>query len=110
VRNRVLLLKTADGIGIDISLAALPFEELLIRRATLFSFGPGLEIRTCSAEDLIVLKLFASRPLDIADAEAVAIRNRDWLDWKYVEIQLGPLAEAKADPAIPAALARLRRL
>lgn len=110
LRNRVLLLKTADGIGIDISLAALPFEELLIRRATLFSFGPGLEIRTCSAEDLIVLKLFASRPLDIADAEAVAIRNRESLDWKYVEIQLGPLAETKGDPAIAAALARVRGL
>ena len=27
-RNRVLLLKTADGVGIDVSLGALPLEEL----------------------------------------------------------------------------------
>lgn len=79
-RNRVLLLQTSEGVGIDISLAALPFEERLISRATLFAFGPGLDIRTCSAEDLIVLKLFASRPLDIADAEAVTIRNRGQID------------------------------
>ncbi len=69
-RNRVLLLQTTSGVGIGISLAALPFEELLVSRATIFDFGPGLDIRTCSAEDLLVLKLFASRPLDISDAEA----------------------------------------
>ena len=40
-------------------------------------FGPEIEIRTCSAEDLIVLKLFASRPLDIRDAESGAVRCRD---------------------------------
>lgn len=41
LKNRVLLLQTPDGLGIDISLAALPFEEEAIRRATLFSFGPA---------------------------------------------------------------------
>jgi hypothetical protein len=61
-RYRVLLLKSPTGVGIDISLGALPFEEALVRHATTFSIGPGIEIRTCSAEDLIVLKLFASRP------------------------------------------------
>ena len=76
-RHRVLLLKTPDGVGIDVSLGALPFEELVVSRATLFSFGPEIEIRTCSAEDLIVFKLFASRPLDIRDAESVAVRCRD---------------------------------
>ena len=63
-RNRVLLLRTMDGVGIDVSFGALPFEERVASRATLFAFGPGLDIRTCWAEDRIVLKLFASRPLD----------------------------------------------
>jgi len=61
-RHRVLLLRTVDALGIDRSLAALPFEEKVVGRASDFSFGPGLSIRTCSAEDLIVLKLFASPP------------------------------------------------
>ena len=78
-RNRVLLLRTMDGVGIDVSFGALPFEERVVSRATLFAFGPGLDIRTCWAEDRIVLKLFASRPLDIRDAEGVAIRNKEWL-------------------------------
>ncbi|MEO5925186.1 MAG: DUF6036 family nucleotidyltransferase [Bryobacteraceae bacterium] len=100
LRNRVLLLATPDGIGIDVSLAALPFEHDVIRRATVFNYGPGLDLRTCSAEDLMVMKLFASRPLDIRDAEGIAIRNREVLDWAYIETQLAPLAEAKDAPEI----------
>ena len=108
-RHRVLLLRTPDGVGIDVSLGALPFEERVISRASLFSFGPGLDIRTCSAEDFIVLKLFASRPLDVRDAEGVAVRQGQ-LDWQYIEDQLRPLAEIKGDPATLATMARLREL
>lgn len=109
-RYRVLLLKTEGGVGIDISLGALPFEEDVVARSTSFSFGPGLDIRTCSAEDLVVLKLFASRPLDVRDAEGVAIRFKDRLDWRYIEDQLRPLAEVKEEPEILRILARLRCL
>jgi nucleotidyltransferase AbiEii toxin of type IV toxin-antitoxin system len=109
-RQRVLLVKTPDDIGIDISLGALPFEELAVNRATAFEFDPGLTIRTCSAEDLIVLKLFASRPLDIRDAEGVVVRHRERLDWRYIEDQLGPLVEVKQDPTILDTLARLRQM
>jgi hypothetical protein len=109
-QRRVLLLKTPEGVGIDISLGALPFEDLVVRRATPFSFAPGLDLRTCSAEDLIVLKLFALRPLDVRDAETVALRQKDHLDWRYVEEQLRPLAEMKEDPRIFQTLASLRIL
>lgn len=108
LRHRVVLLRTPGGVGIDISLGALPFEERLVERATNFSFGPGLDTRTCSAEDLIVLKLFASRPLDITDAERVVMRNQGQIDWRYIDDQLRPLAEVKDDPSILQTLARLR--
>src|ERR1035438_10392443 len=74
------------------------------------AFSPGVEIRTCSAEDLVVLKLFAARPLDIRDAEGVVIRQGDDLDWRYIEDQLRPLAEVKQEPEILRTLSRLRRL
>ena len=109
-RNRVLLLKSADGVGIDVSLGALPFEECVVNRASTFAFGPGLDIRTCSAEDLVVLKLFASRPLDIQDAEGVVLRQEGRLDWRYMKEQLGPLAEAKEEPEIMQTMTRLRNL
>lgn len=67
--RRVLLLCSSGGIGIDVSLGALPFEELAVDHATPYEFAPGVLLRTCSAEDLVVMKLFASRPLDIRDAE-----------------------------------------
>ena len=67
-------------------------------------------LRTCSAEDLVVRKLFASRPLDIRDAEGVAIRHGRELDWGYVEAQLAPLVELKEEPEILQTLARIRRI
>ena len=106
-RNRVVLLRSAEGVGIDISLGGLPFEQGMIDHATIFSFGPGFDLRTCSAEDLVVLKLFASRPLDIRDAEGVVNRHGDQLDWRYIEDQLRPLAEVKQEPEILRTLARL---
>jgi Nucleotidyltransferase of unknown function (DUF6036) len=109
-RNRVLLLNTANAIGIDVSLAALPFEEKVIQRASAFRYNSGVELSTCSAEDLIVMKLFASRPGDIRDVEGVAIRNRGHLDWGYVEEQLRPLADLKCEPEILRAMERLREL
>ncbi|MCC6588136.1 MAG: hypothetical protein IT168_15700 [Bryobacterales bacterium] len=110
IRSRVLLLSSPAGIGIDVSLGALPFEHLVIERASLFEFAPGLKLRICSAEDLMVMKLFAGRAIDIRDAEGIAVRHEKTLDWAYVEEQLGPLAEAKDDPEILRQLARLRGL
>ena len=108
--KRVLLLNTPTGTGIDVSLAALPFEKSVIQRATPFAFAPGLELLTCSAEDLIVMKLFAFRALDIRDAEGVAIRNRARLDWSYIDEHLRPLVEVKEQPEILRELARLREI
>lgn len=110
LQTRVLLLRSPGGVGIDVSLGALPFEHLVIERATLFEFEPGVALRTCSAEDLMVMKLFASRAIDIRDAEGIAVRHNRTLDWHYVEDQLTPLAAAKEDPGVLKELARLRRL
>jgi hypothetical protein len=62
--NRVLLLRAPSGVGLDIALGGLPFEELTVSRASLFTYPPDVPLRTCSAEDLIVLKAFADRPKD----------------------------------------------
>ena len=58
----------------------------------------------------MVMKLFASRAIDIRDAEGIAIRHDKTLDWDYIETQLIPLAEAKEEPAILAQFARIRQL
>jgi hypothetical protein len=37
-RNRVVLLQSPAGVPIDIALAALPFEEAMVERSTMFEF------------------------------------------------------------------------
>ena len=98
--NRVLLLRAASGVGLDIGLGGLPFEELAVSRASVFIYPPDLPLRTCSAEDLIVLKAFADRPKDWLDIDGVIIRQSRHLDWAYVRAQLAPLAELKDAPEL----------
>lgn len=57
-------------------------------------------IRTCSAEDLVVLKAFASRPQDWIDVEKVIIRQGQRLNRPLIIEELTPLAELKEDPEI----------
>jgi len=108
-RNRVLLLDSPQGIPIDIALAGLPFEALVVERSSLYEFEPGCSLRTCSAEDLLVQKLFAFRTRDVADVETIVVRQRGRLDWAYVETQLRPLAELKEQKEIMEVFHKLRR-
>lgn len=105
--NRVLLVQAASGVGIDIALGGMPFEESAVTRATPYEFAPGVLLQTASAEDLIVMKAFASRPKDWVDLDGVLIRQAGRLDWAYVEAQLRPLVELKEEPEI---LERLERM
>jgi hypothetical protein len=98
--RRVLLLRSTNGVGLDVALAALPYEELMIHRSSNFEYLPGLSLRTCSAEDLIVLKAFAGRGQDWADVERVIVRQTGKLDWNYIREQLMPLAELNDTPGI----------
>ena len=109
LRNRVLLLQSRQGVGIDVALGGLPFEESVVTRATSFVYPPGLSLITCSAEDLVVMKAFAGRGQDWVDVEQIIIRQTGGLDWAYIETQLRPLAEAKEEPEILEHLAEVRR-
>lgn len=65
--------------------------------------------RTCSAEDLIVLKAFAGRGQDWVDVERIIVRQTGKLDWDYIREQLRPLAELKDRHAILDQLEARRR-
>lgn len=98
--NRVLLLRTNSGVGLDIALGGLPFEAAAVERSSLFTFPLDVPLRTCSAEDLIVLKAFADRPKDWVDVDGIIIRQSGRIDWTYVGTQLAPLVELKDAPEI----------
>lgn len=109
LRHRVLLLSTPAGIPVDVALGALSFEADMIARATDVEFEPGVALRICSAEDLLVLKAFADRLQDRADVASMARRRGRRLDWDAIVSRLTPLAETKGDPGILEGVQALRQ-
>jgi hypothetical protein len=98
LQNRVLLLKASNGIGIDVAMAGLPFEERTTKRSTQFDFGRGVTLITASAEDMVVLKAFAGRPQDWIDLEGIIIRQDSKMNWRQILDELTPLCELKESP------------
>ncbi len=95
---RVILLRTSSGIPVDVALGGLPFEQRCVERASEFEFGPGLALMTCSAEDLVVMKVFAGRGQDWVDVENVLVRQGRSLDWRLILGELKPLLELRETP------------
>lgn len=102
-----MLLQSPAGVAIDVALGGPPYEEEMVARSSVFQYARECLLRTCSAEDLVVLKLFAYRPQDVLDVQPVALRQRGRLDWEYIRRQLEPLAELKEQPEILDAIRRL---
>lgn len=101
LQNRVLLLKSPEGIGIDIALGALPFEEHAVNRSQRIEMEPGAILRICSAEDLVIMKAFADRLQDQLDVQRILVRQGiGTLDWDYIHRHLAPLCELKGAPEI----------
>ncbi|MGI9120024.1 MAG: nucleotidyl transferase AbiEii/AbiGii toxin family protein [Acidimicrobiales bacterium] len=94
-RTRVVLLRTATGVPVDIALGGLPFEERSVERSSAWPV-PGIQpLRTCSAEDLVVHKVFAGRYRDWADVGGIVARQGDRLDIEATIVELEPLLEVK---------------
>jgi hypothetical protein len=98
LRTRVVLLRSADGVPLDVSLGAMPFEERAVARASDFEPAPGVVLMTCSAEDLIVYKAFAGRVQDWLDIEGIAVRQGARLDNRLIWAEVVPLLELKECP------------
>ena len=97
LERRVLLVETASGVPLDISLGRLPYEGRVIERSSPWEVEPGATVVTCSAEDLLVLKAFAGRVQDWLDVEGVIVRQGPRLDRQQVLTELRPLLDLKGD-------------
>ena len=109
LKHRVLLLRSPEGIPIDVALGGIAFEEQVVSRATRYEFLPDVSLLTCSAEDLIVLKAIADRPRDWGDVETIIARQQAQLDWHYIFEQLEPLCQLKDAPEIVDRVRQLHR-
>jgi hypothetical protein len=106
--NRTLLINATNGVEIDISLAGFPFEEEVVQRAGYATFEEGCDLFVCSAEDLIIYKVFASRDRDWVDVRGIICRQRGTLDWSHIERHLPGLCEIKGESENMARLMALR--
>lgn len=84
MRYRVLLCQSEGGIGIDIGLGGSEYEEFLLSRSTIVEFASGINLRVASAEDLVVMKVFAGRPRDWEDVRGILIRQGASLSWETI--------------------------
>jgi len=103
---RVLPVKTTNGCNADITLAIPGYESEVMRRAVDFKVNEEI-IRICSAEDLIIHKAVAGRPVDCQDIEGIVLRQKTELDGKYITKWLTMFAEDLADGEIIARFIRI---
>ena len=102
--QRVLLLRATNGIPIDLTLGALPFEDRAVDRARDEEIVTGIQLRLVAAGALVVFKVFADRPQDWLDVEGIVVKSGGLIDWNEVRGDLTVLLELKGDVA---ALVRL---
>jgi hypothetical protein len=98
LKRRVLLVQTKDGVTVDIALGGFPFEQRSIQRASEWVWAESKTLITCSAEDLVVHKVFAGRDLDWGDVERILIRQHGKLNLSQIRTELKPLLELKGEP------------
>lgn len=98
LQHRVVLVRSSNGVDLDLVLGASSFEGDGLARATLHEFAPGYVLRTRSAEDRIVHKSVAGRPLDVADIRGIVHRQRAVLDVAHIRHWLNIFTDIKDEP------------
>jgi hypothetical protein len=71
-----------------------------IFRASLWYMTDAESLRTCSAEDLVIMKVFAARDKDGADVTSILERQGKGLDLDLIRTELAPLLAAKEEPGL----------
>jgi len=83
-RNALLPVEEQETkIVIDFIFSFLPYERQAIQRARPIFIGTA-PVRFATAEDTIIHKLFAGRPLDIVDVKSIVNNTRD-IDTSYLK-------------------------
>lgn len=102
-----------DHVIVDFLLAGPGYEEQVVERAMLMDIG-GWEAWICSAEDLVIQKVYSQREKDWLDVEALLIAHWNNLNLAYMQSWVEQFAEAMDAPEMSeryqALVAKVKRL
>jgi hypothetical protein len=107
IKHRVLLLRASNGVPLDVTLGALPFEDKAVTSARAEEIVAGAQLQLAGPGALVVFKAFADRPQDWLDIEGIVVKSGRMIDWNDVRTDLAALLELKGDTS---ALDRLEAL
>jgi hypothetical protein len=108
-RQAMLFIQNADGIRLDLLLADTPYDVAAIQRGRDVKVQPGVTLKVCSPEDLVIYKLISTRPRDYEDARGVIRRQGQALDDAYVLHWLRQFELALDDSTLVSTYKRVRR-
>ena len=100
-------LRASNGIPLDVTLGALPFEDKAIASASAEEIVAGVRLQLAPPGALVVFKVFADRPQDWLDVEGIIVKSGRLINWNEVRADLESLVELKEDST---ALGRLDEL
>jgi hypothetical protein len=107
-QQALVFIQDTRGTRLDLLLADTPYDEIAIQRGIHIEVQPGVQIRLCSPEDLIIYKLISTRQRDHEDARSVIYRQGDKLDDDYVIGWLSQFEQALDDSTLVAEHQQLR--
>lgn len=84
VRCQTLVGPFPSKVDVDIIFSDNEFFRSMLSRTSTEEILPDLQVPVISAEDLVLLKLKAARPPDLADAWRVFKDKRQAVDWPYL--------------------------
>ncbi len=108
-KQGMVFIQDTFGTRLDLLLADTPYDANAIQRGRQHEVQPGLVIRVCSPEDLIIYKLISTRLRDHEDVESVIRRQGNALDDKYVIGWLKEFEQALDDSTLISEYQSLRR-
>lgn len=109
-KNGILFAHDKQNIRIDFHLSDTLFDRQVIERAKDIEIKPGIMVRICTAEDLIIYKMLSMRILDARDAEGIINYQGDTLDDNYIIHWLKQFEQALDDSTLVNNYKRMRSL
>jgi hypothetical protein len=90
----VPLQNTTTKVRVDVAAALSGYERQSIARSRRLRYN-GVEVSTCTIEDLIIMKLVAARPKDIGDLQTLIPANRKKLNLRYLRARAKEFIEVE---------------